>query len=162
MVHGKFDEFDPNSGDKLETRSFDRTFVLGPGSGMGGLRVSNDMLCLRTFGDCQAWMPEGGGPSAAQTPAPPSTTQSPAPPAAPQQSNHPQAENGYGMPALGKTEEQVKKEQLVLETSFRTKMTLEFSEMALSGNGWNLDAALKNFEELKVRLYVGSECLVIG
>jgi nuclear RNA export factor len=29
-------------------------------------------------------------------------------------------------------------------------MTLQYSEMALSGNGWNLDAAWKNFEELKV------------
>lgn len=153
MTHGKFDEFDPTSGKKLETRSFDRTFVLGPGSGLGGLRVSNDMLCLRTFGDCHAWMPEGGQ-SAAPTPAPPQSTQSPAPQLAPQpapqQSNHPQAKDGYGMPAPGKTEEQVKKEQLVLETSFRTNMTLEFAEMALSGNGWNLEAALKNFEELKV------------
>jgi hypothetical protein len=28
-------------------------------------------------------------------------------------------------------------------------MTLQYSELALSGNGWNLDAALKNFQELK-------------
>jgi nuclear RNA export factor len=32
-------------------------------------------------------------------------------------------------------------------------MTLQFSEMALSGNGWNFDAAWKNFEELKVCLF---------
>lgn len=31
-------------------------------------------------------------------------------------------------------------------------MTLEFSEMALAGNNWDLDAALKNFEELRVSM----------
>jgi nuclear RNA export factor len=64
---------------------------------------------------------------------------------------HPEAKDGYGQAGPGKTDEQVRKEQLVLEISFRTKMTLQFSEMALSGNGWDLGAALKNFEDLKVR-----------
>ncbi|KAI5308011.1 nuclear mRNA export, poly(A)+RNA binding protein [Ascosphaera atra] len=55
------------------------------------------------------------------------------------------------MPAPGKPEEQVQREQAVLQISFQTRMTLEFSEMALTGNGWNMDAALRNFEELKAQ-----------
>lgn len=153
MVHGKFDEIDPQSGAKLDTRSFDRTFILGPGSGLGGLRISNDILCLRSFGDCQAWIPEG--PHTVPAPVPTVPTAAPAAVSSPlpqQRPPHPEAKPGYGMPVPGKTDEQVKKEQLVLEISFRTKMTLHFSEMALTGNNWDLEASLKNFEQLKVNI----------
>lgn len=145
MVHGKLDEIDPRTGSKLDTRSFDRTFILGPGAGLGGLRVTNDILCLRAFGDCQAWIPEG--PQPVVPPPVPAAIPAPLPQ---QRPPHPEAKDGYGMPLPGKTDEQVKKEQLVLETSFRTKMTLQFSEMALAGNNWDLEASLKNFEQLKV------------
>ncbi|TPR11754.1 putative NAD(P)H-dependent D-xylose reductase xyl1 domain protein [Aspergillus niger] len=111
MVHGKFDEI---NGAKVETRSFDRTFIIGPGGGMGGIRVVSDILCLRAY----------------------------AIPGAPE---------GYGMPAPGKADAQVQQEQLVLQMSSNTRMTLQYSEMALSGNGWNMEAALKNFEELKAQ-----------
>lgn len=163
MVHGKFDEVDLPNGEKGQTRSFDRTFVLGPGSGIGGLRVVTDMLCLRAYGGSEAWIPEqeqpvaqAAQPQPAQTQTPvaqPQVAQTPAVPqeGVPPQRVHPEAKEGYGMPAPGKTAEQVQQEQMTLEISFRTKMTLEFSGMALSGNGWNLEAALKNFEELKVR-----------
>lgn len=163
MAHGKFDEVDLPNGEKGQTRSFDRTFVLGPGGGIGGLRVISDMLCLRAYGGSEAWLPEQEQPivqpQAAQPPpvlpqiVKPQVTQAPAvpPQAAPPQGVHPEAKEGYGMPVPGKTAEQVQREQMTLEISFRTKMTLEFSEMALSGNGWNLEAALKNFEDLKVR-----------
>lgn len=127
MVHGKFDEI---GGPKVETRSFDRTFVLGPGGGVGGLRVISDVLCLRAYGGHEAWGPEGQSVT----------------PRAP----HPEAPEGYAMPAPGKPDAQVQQEQMILQMSFKTKMTLQYSEMALSGNQWNMDAALKNFEELKV------------
>jgi len=155
-VHGKFDEFEEPTGNKIHSRSFDRTFVLGPGGGIGGLRVINDMLCLRAFGGSQAWVPEVDQ-AAVESAIPPTIPFSIKPgihpsnplPGQPKRV-HPQAKNGFGMPAAGKAEDQVRKEQIVLETSFRTNMTLEFSEMALAGNNWDLDAALKNFEELKV------------
>ncbi|EZF76275.1 hypothetical protein H105_02341, partial [Trichophyton soudanense CBS 452.61] len=153
-VHGKFEEIYPNTGSKSQTRSFDRTFVLGPGNGLGGLRVSNDMLCLRVFGDCTAWIPEHEQAAAAPvTQAPPSVTVTPAQPAAVPQlaTQHPEAKPGYGTPQPGKSEEELKKEQLILEISFKTKMTLQFSEMALSGNSWDMNLALKNFEELKAQ-----------
>ena len=159
MVHGKFEE---SVGGKVETRSFDRTFILGPGSGVGGIRVINDILCLRAYGGHEAWSPEnqaipyatvpavpsGVGATAAAVPSAPLVT-APAPvPAAPLvQAGMPP---GYGVPGPGKTEVQVQQEQLVAQMSAKSGMTLQFSEMALSGNGWNFDAAWRNFEELKV------------
>ncbi|KAK2765342.1 nuclear mRNA export, poly(A)+RNA binding protein [Arachnomyces sp. PD_36] len=163
MAHGKFDEVDLPNGEKGQTRSFDRTFVLGPGGGLGGLRVVTDMLCLRAYGGSEAWIPDIEQPVIQPQPTQSQPVQlqitaqngvqAPAvpPQAAPPQGAHPQAKDGYGMATPGKTAEQVQREQMTLEISFRTKMTLEFSDMALSGNGWNLEAALKNFEELKTQ-----------
>lgn len=140
MVHGKFEEL---STGKVELRSFDRTFILGPGGGAGGIRVVNDILCLRAYGGHEAWtmdtqpVPQPA-PRGAQPVQPPQPV---APHAAPA---------GYGMPAPEKPDAQVQQEQLVMQMSAKTNMTLQYSEMALSGNGWNMEAALKNFEELKV------------
>lgn len=134
MAHGKFEEVNTSGG--IDVRSFDRTFILGPGGGIGSLRVINDALCLRSYGGHEAW-------SMGEQPVIPQ----PQPP----QPSQPLAQTGYGMPAPGKTDVQVQQEQLVLQLSDRTKMTLEYSHMALDSNAWNVDAALKNFEELKVR-----------
>ncbi|KAE8147627.1 mRNA export factor mex67 [Aspergillus avenaceus] len=136
MVHGKFDEI---SAGKVESRSFDRTFILGPGGGMGGIRVINDILCLRAYGGHEAWKPEEPAVPAPQ-PVQPPVAAPVAPPALPE---------GYGMPAPGKPDAQLQQELLVMQISAKTNMTLQYSEMALSGNGWSLEAALKNFEELK-------------
>ncbi|KAL4792969.1 hypothetical protein BDV19DRAFT_367402 [Aspergillus venezuelensis] len=132
MVHGKFEE--DNAG-KVETRSFDRTFILGPGAGIGGIRVISDVLCLRAFGGNEAWQLEPQN-AAVQPTVAGAAAIPPAPP-------------GYGQPAPGKPDAQVQQEQLVMQLSAKTMMTLQYSELALSGNGWNMDAALKNFEELK-------------
>ncbi|OQE19130.1 hypothetical protein PENSTE_c016G08752 [Penicillium steckii] len=144
-VHGKFDE---SADGKVETRSFDRSFIIGPGNGPGGIRVLNDIMCARAYGGHEAWSPESqpipqaqaGAPiTAAPTAAPTTGTTLPGFPA------------GYGAPAPGKSETQVQQEQLVAQISSKSGMTLQYSEMALSGNGWNLDAAWKNFEELKAQ-----------
>ncbi|PYH96405.1 mRNA export factor mex67 [Aspergillus ellipticus CBS 707.79] len=149
MVHGKFDEI---SGTKVETRSFDRTFILGPGGGMGGIRVINDILCLRAYGGHEAWAVENQ-PAVPQAAAPAAPLAAPvaAPPAAALPGAVPGAPDGYGMPVPGKPDAQVQQEQLVLQMSSKTRMTLQYSEMALTGNGWNIDVALKNFEELKTQ-----------
>lgn len=152
-AHGRFDELDMSGGGQVHARSFDRTFIIGPGGGFGGLRVVNDMLCLRAFGGSEAWIPESeqiSQPSAKPVEAPLAAPNLPMP--GQPQRVHPEAKDGYGTATPGKTQDQLQKEQAVLETSFRTKMTLQFSEMALSGNNWNMEAALKNFEELKVRI----------
>ncbi|ODM24041.1 hypothetical protein SI65_01631 [Aspergillus cristatus] len=149
QVHGKFEEM---STGKVELRSFDRTFIVGPGSGAGGIRVNSDILCLRAYGGHEAWavetppvpqpMPQAVPPvpPVPQVPGVQAPTQLVAPPATPA---------GYGIPAPGKPDAQVQQEQLVMQMSAKTNMTLQYSEMALSGNGWNVEAALKNFEELK-------------
>ena len=142
MVHGKFEELNPG---KVELRSFDRTFIIGPGGGVGGIRVISDILCLRAYGGHEAWALDTQ-PIPQQIPQP-----------VPQQAAAiPATPGGYGMPGPGKSDEQVQQEQLVMQISGKTKMTLQYSEMALSGNGWNLDAALKNFEELKVSFLMPS------
>ncbi|KKK22635.1 hypothetical protein ARAM_003033 [Aspergillus rambellii] len=123
MVHGKFEE--DNSG-KVETRSFDRTFILGPGGGVGGIRVINDVLCLRAYGGHEAWQPEIQPAAAAQPVVAATAVGAP-------------GADGYGMPAPGKPDAQVQQEQLVMQLSAKTMMTLQFSEMALSGNGWNME-----------------------
>lgn len=143
MVHGKFEE---SIGGKVETRSFDRTFILGPGGGVGGIRVISDMLCLRAYGGNEAWSPESQAiPQAVAPPAAAAPTPVPAAPT-PQLS----LPAGYGTPAPGKPDIQVQQEQLVAQMSAKSGMTLQFSEMALSGNNWNPEAAWENFEQLKV------------
>ena len=145
MVHGKFEEM---STGKVELRSFDRTFIVGPGGGAGGIRVINDILCLRAYGGHEAWTVES-------QPIPQAVPPTQAPPAAavPAVPAIPGAPVGYGMPAPDKPEAQVQQEQLVLQMSAKTNMTLQYSEMALSGNGWNMEAALKNFQDLTVCFY---------
>ncbi|MCJ1451795.1 nuclear mRNA export, poly(A)+RNA binding protein [Mycoblastus sanguinarius] len=59
MVHGEFSEVDVSTGQSTTMRSFDRTFVLGPGGGIGGVRVIADTLVLRSYGGHSAWQPEG-------------------------------------------------------------------------------------------------------
>jgi nuclear RNA export factor len=134
MAHGKFEEL---SSGKVELRSFDRTFIIGPGGGAQGIRVVSDVLCLRAYGGNEAWSLES--------------------PPVPQPIAQPAAPEGYSMPAPGKSDAQVQQEQLVVQVSERTKMTPQYSEMALSGNGWNVEAALKNFEELKVSCWSASD-----
>lgn len=146
MVHGKFEE---SVGDKVETRSFDRTFVLGPGNGVGGIRVINDILSYRAYGGNEAWIPESQIASQALAPpAPPVAAPVASPSTTP--TVQPVLPDGYGASAPGKTDTQVQQELLVAQMSAKSGMTLQFSEMALSGNGWNPEAAWKNFEELKV------------
>lgn len=131
-VHGSFEE---NAGSAVDQRSFDRTFILGPGSGPGGICVLNDALCLRAYGGHEAWVP------ANVDAVPPN-----APPAVPGPLD------GHVTPVPVKTETQLQQEQMIAELSNKSRMTPQYSELALAGNAWNLDAAWTNFEQLKVCL----------
>jgi nuclear RNA export factor len=51
-IHGEFDELDHAKA----KRSFDRSFVLGPGAAPGSVRVISDMLILRAYGGSEAWL----------------------------------------------------------------------------------------------------------
>ena len=135
MVHGEFAEVDVSTGQLTAKRSFDRTFVLGPGGGVGGIRVVCDTLVLRAYGGHDAWRPEleenGCIPTAHGL----------------QQSNVPA---GFAMNGPGKTVEQVQKEVMAVELSNRTGMTLEYSGICLEQCGWNLEGAAASFEQAKV------------
>lgn len=152
-VHGKFDE---SVDGKVETRSFDRTFIIGPGNKPGGIRVLNDIMCARAYGGYEAWSPDSQPiPQAVAPPMP--TPIAPAPVAA-----LPGFPEGYGTPAPGKPETQVQQEQLIMQISSKSGMTIQYSQMALSGNGWNLDAAWKNFEELKAQGALPADAFLNG
>ncbi|KAI9835188.1 MAG: hypothetical protein M1819_002558 [Sarea resinae] len=136
-VHSEFEEMDVSTGQVTIRRSFDRTFVLGPGSGVGGIRVISDTMVLRAYGGHEAWMPEGTGNLGTPALQQPQISQFP---------------EGFGMAMPGKPDEQVQQEVMVGEMSARTKMTLEYSKMCLEQAGWNFEAALTSFESAKEML----------
>lgn len=138
MVHGEFSEVDVSTGQTTITRSFDRTFVLGPGGGVGGIRVACDTLVLRAYGGFDAWKPDG-----VDAAAPPHIQ------AAPPQHQIPIPE-GPGLIGPGKSDEQVQKEALAVDLSRATGMTLEYSGMCLEQVGWSLEAAAVAFGQAKV------------
>lgn len=139
MVHGNFEEMNPQTGKTTDRRSFDRTFVLGPGAGIGGIRVLSDILVLRAPGGSEAWGLSG-------TYQDPSTTSSLVEPRMP----HPEAppESGIGLPRPGKSALQLQQEVLAIELSFKTSMRLEWAARCLVENGWDLGGAEANFREL--------------
>ncbi|KAL9129404.1 MAG: hypothetical protein Q9217_002135 [Psora testacea] len=140
IVHGEFSEVDISTNKTTVTRSFDRTFILGPGGGIGGIRVACDTLVLRAYGGFGAWEPEDvGAPDVPAAPSQASQYQIPIP-------------EGFGVAGTGKTEEQVEKEMLALKLSNTTGMTLEYSGMCLEQSGWNLEGAGIAFEQAKVNL----------
>lgn len=144
-VHGEFHELDSATAQPTQSRSFDRTFVLGPGSGIGGIRVVSDMLTLRAWGGSAAWIPESETQHAATTPSSPSLPQS-----QPQPSSLPEA---FGVAAPGKSEDQLAMENMVLELSRATGMNVEYAALCLEQSGWTLEAALTAFQSAKVRLF---------
>ena len=105
LVHGEFKELDVSTGTDTAQRSFDRTFVLGPGGGIGGIRVVSDLLVVRAYGGSAAWKPDVDLLLLQTTP----------------QFASPE---GFGIAVPGKLEEQVQKELIALELTKATRMTL--------------------------------------
>ena len=131
MVHGEFSEVDGTSNNITTLRSFDRTFVLGPGGGIGGVRVINDVLVLRAYGGSDAWKPDVD----------PTLIPQPLVPLGPE---------GFAVAQPGKSDEQLQKELLALELSRTTGMTLEYSGLCLEQSAWDLEGAAQMFEQAKV------------
>ncbi len=158
-VHGEFYELDDKSCQPNMNRSFDRTFVIGPGSGIGGIRVVSDILTLRAWGGSAAWAPEPGDiGTSAQSPSPVTNPLNPQYQQPNQQNHHHQQQPellvpaDFGSPAPSKSEEQVLKETMVLQLSKATGMTLEYSAMCLEQSGWSLEDAAKAFESARMTL----------
>ena len=136
-VHGEFEEVDVSTGNTCNPRSFDRTFMLGPGGGPAGVRVLNDVLVLRAYGGSEAWVGNDVGSINEILPNLDQPLQI-------------QIPDGFGSAGPGKSHDQIVKECKALELSKVTKMTLEYSAICLEQSGWSLDAAMNAFENAKV------------
>ena len=137
-VHGEFSEIDVSINQPKCIRSFDRTFVLGPGSGIGGIRLATDILVLRAYGGHEAWRSQQAVTAPILAPQP---TSQQLPVSIP---------DGFGAPAPGKADEQVQKEILAVQLSQITGMTIEYSGLCLEQSGWSLEEAVNAFEQAKV------------
>jgi hypothetical protein len=157
IVHGSFEELGAGGAQVTARRSFDRTFILGPGAGLGGIRVISDILSLRAYGGHE------GIPDIIQTT--PTNPQQPQPsplplqqsvplqqqlPPAQEQPQHPEvpAGSGFGTPQPGKTETMLSHEVMTLHLSFQTRLKLQWAAEALEKNGWNLEAAVADVQKL--------------
>lgn len=127
-VHGEFDEVDQVSGHPKKKRSFDRTFIVGPG-GPSGVRVVNDMLNVRAYGGFQAFEPDHS-----EDPNPPQSSTTAADPSIPQ------LPPGMSIEVA---------EQMVTELQKQTGMTLGFAKECLEQVGWDFQTALQAFESVK-------------
>ena len=139
-IHGEFAEVDDlEIGTVISKRSFDRTFVLGPGSGLNGIRVVSDVLVLRAYQGYEAWKPRGGPITA-----PIQTVK--------QQRGDPPMPLGWGGILPGKSERRVEEEMVAYQLSKATGLTLEYSGLCLAQTDWNMAAAMFAFEKVKVNL----------
>ena len=112
-IHGEFEE--PNLADK-GSRSFSRTFILGPGApGIQPIRVITDTLVLRAYSP----LAQPHHQTRASTP--------------PQQ------------PAQVAMSDQQKQEAIAMQLMEKTGMTAQYAGLCLTETGWNLEAAFAAF-----------------
>ncbi|KAF2764775.1 NTF2-like protein [Teratosphaeria nubilosa] len=133
-IHSEFDELDSATGQFKKKRSFDRAIILGPGNGMGGVRVVTDLLTVRGYGGVQAFEPdhmEGWTQDAT------AQAQQVIPDGVPQ------------LPA-GVTVELA--EQMVAELMKTTGMTLVYAKMCLEQSSWNYEQGVATFNTAKASL----------
>jgi TAP C-terminal domain/RNA recognition motif len=164
IVHGSFEELGVGGAQVTARRSFDRTFIIGPGGGLGGIRVISDILSLRAYGGHEgiahiSQPPPTNPPQQQPPPPPPQPSLPPQQPVLPQQQlppvqqqppQHPEvpAGSGFGTPQPGKTESMLSHEVMTLHLSFQTRLKLQWAAEALEKNGWNLDAAVADVQKL--------------
>lgn len=126
-IHGEFEEMNVATGQSNCKRSFDRTFIVGPG-GPNGIRVLNDMLTLRRYGGSQAYTPDAASVSSV---------------AQPQQAATPVLPTGL-TPEIA--------QQMVLELQKQTNMVALYAKDCLEQVTWNFDRALEVFSAVKATL----------
>ncbi|KAK0618303.1 hypothetical protein B0T17DRAFT_495433 [Bombardia bombarda] len=139
-VNGRFEESDAST-NMFGTRTFSRTFVLGPSKPSNPppvhpYRVLSDQLTLHD------WKPEVAIVSQAPAVAQPHVVVQAPPVVAP-----------VPMAPVAGVLDDMTRNQLIQGLSNRTGMTAEYSELCLSGAAnWNFDHALASFEEQKANL----------
>jgi len=145
-IHGQFTE-EPIGG----VRSFDRSFILTPApegsrakANGWDVEVLSDQLVIRAYSSHEAWKP---GPLLVQAPSAPSHVN---PTSVKTQSKPPislQEALDTTMGALNAIPEPQR--SWVLSIAERTGLTVRFAIDCLQGNGWDVQRALANFEEVK-------------
>lgn len=138
-VHGEFDEVDAGR----KKRSFDRTFIIGPG-GPSGVRIVNDMLTVRAYGGTQAFEPDNFEAWTTQNDVAQQQQQQAAADAtinaaaaAPQLPPHMSVEVA---------------QQMVVELHKQTGMTVQYSKDCLEQVGWDFQKAVEAFASVKANL----------
>jgi nuclear RNA export factor len=150
MVHGNFEEMQAQTGKTIDRRSFDRTFVLGPGNGVGGIRVISDILVLRGPGGSEAWAIDPTYTNTiAATPSEPRIAHPEIPP-----------NSLIGQNEPGKSEETLRNERLAIELSFKTSMKLQWAANALIRNDWDAARAFANFQDLVAKEKIPPEAFL--
>ena len=128
MAHGEFEELNDMSL-PVSRKSFDRTFVLGPGNGDGGIRVVSDIMTLRPYGG-KARFESTEDQVTAHAELPPNSK--------------------FGLSRPGVNELKLSKEVKMLQVSNTTGMTLAGSQQALEMHQWDAAGAINQFNLLKV------------
>lgn len=124
-IHSEYEELDTSTGQAKKKRSFDRTFIIGPG-GPAGVRIVNDVLTVRAYGGIAAFEPEQA------------TIADPAPAAI-----APQLPNGLTTEVA---------EQMILKLQELTRMTIGYAKDCLEQVGWDFEKAQQAFESVKAGL----------
>jgi TAP C-terminal domain len=163
-THGAIQDLSKDG--KVSQRSFDRTFILGPGAGVGGIRVVSDTLILRPYSGPLAPNPHtitntSTVPNISTTANISTITNTNG---TAQTTVHPEVPpgSGIGEPRPGKSEEQLLKEQKVLALSFETRLKLQWAEQCLSGNNWDMTAAISNLQRLVSTNQIPAEAFLDG
>jgi len=150
ILHGQFAEVGTEG-----VRSFDRSFVLIPapqGSRpqLNGwdVMILSDQWTIRSYSNYEAWKP---GPLIVQPPPRPLAPRQPLP----QKSQHPKVElPAAQQAALANIPEPQR--SLVLQICMQTRLNVDFAVQCLEGNGWDLQRAVANFNEVKGQLSKGA------
>ncbi|KAI6120024.1 hypothetical protein EDD16DRAFT_1578909 [Pisolithus croceorrhizus] len=147
-LHGQFNE-EPSQG----IRSFDRTFVLAPAPPSSRAKLNgwdvvilSDQWTIRAYSSHEAWRPgpmrvhAGEGlPTAVQQPPQAMPQQSASTTVVPSQAHFEEALSGFSEP----------QRRLIVEICQRTGLNVKYAVDCLQNNGWDLDRAVANFEQVK-------------
>ncbi|KAL4064487.1 hypothetical protein J3A83DRAFT_4360985 [Scleroderma citrinum] len=145
-LHGQFNE-EPSQG----IRSFDRTFVLAPAppgsrAKLNGwdVMILSDQWTVRAYSSHEAWRP---GPMRVQAGETLSPTQRQMP--VPQQSTSTLPQTQLEEVLSTSSEPQ---RSLIMQICQRTGLNVKYAVDCLQNNGWDVDRAIANFEEVKALL----------
>ena len=157
VAHGEQEELDEKTNAQVK-RSFDRTFILGPGDAFKGVRVISDVLLLRAYGGYQGWQDRKGtmpGQQLLQSSPGESQIVQPVPQDGPIGPDTILPPEGWGIAQIGKPDEVLQKEQLATELSVMSRLKLYFAGLLLAQTEWSLSGAMSAFNQAKV-LYLSA------